>query len=122
MNSLPAQIAPELKAGPDRQVRAFRHAARVIRNNPTLGVDPELVGWALRMATVLEQRADLIEASQSPALLAEAFIRGMDGDPFGAAIEWNQAERSWMANSRAVMQERYQVRATLTARYGIEFP
>jgi hypothetical protein len=122
VNSLPAQMAPEMSAGPQRQVRALRGAARLIRQNPTLGVDPELVNWALRMATILEQRADLTEDSRSPDLLIEAFARGLSGDPAGVAIELNQAERAWLANSRSVTRERYQLRAALTARYGIEFP
>src|SRR4051812_18444338 len=58
VNSLPAQMAPDMRAEPRRQVWALRRAAQVIRQNPTLGVDPDLVHWALRMATVLDQKAD----------------------------------------------------------------
>lgn len=122
VNSLPAQMAPEMDAGPQRQIQALRSAARVIRQNSTLGVDPDLVNWALRMATILDQRADLTENSENPALLIEAFARGLKGDPLGVAVELNQTERAWLENSRAVTRERYQVRAALTARYGVQFP
>lgn len=122
VNSLPGQMEPDLRAGPKQQVWAFRDAARVIRQNPTLGVDPALVHWSLRMATLLDRQADLTEDSRNPALLAEAFARGMRGDPFGVAVELNQAERAWVADFRAVARERFQLRATLTARYGLEFP
>ncbi|MFO0929422.1 MAG: hypothetical protein U0736_20735 [Gemmataceae bacterium] len=122
VNSLPAQMASHMRGGPKDQVWALRDAAGVIRRNPTLGVDPELTDWAQRMATLLERRADLIEASRNPALLAEAFLRGVQGDPFGVGIELNQAERSWVASFRAVSREQHQIRARLTARYGIEFP
>lgn len=122
VNGLPGQMAPHMRGGPKDQVWALRDAARVIRNNPTLGVDPELTDWAQRMATLLDQRADLIEASRNPALLAEAFVRGVQGDPFGVGIELNQAERSWVASFRAVSREQHQLRARLTARYGTEFP
>ena len=122
VNSLPRQIAPDMKAGPKQQVWALREAARVIRSNPTLGVDPDVTDWTHRMATLLDQRADLIENSRNPALLAEAFFRGAQGDPFGVGIELNQAERSWVTNFRSVSREGHQLRAKLTARYGIEFP
>lgn len=121
VNGLPAKIAPYLQGGPEDQVMAFRSAARQIRTCPTLGVDPDLVNWSLRMATVLDQRADLIDTSRNPAMLAEAFIRGLNGDPLGVAIELNQAERAWVANWRAVVRDNDQLRATLTARYQFEF-
>ncbi len=101
---------------------ALREAANIIRRNPVLGVDPDLTDWASRMASSLQQRADLIEQSRSSALLAEAFLRGLQGDTFGAGIELNQAERSWLANHRALTREQQQLRARLTSRYGTEFP
>lgn len=122
MNSVPAQMAEHLRDGPAAQVWAFRRGAAVVRQNPTLGIDPDLVAWALRMADLLEQRADLIEQSRNPALLAEAFVRGWTGDPFGVAIELNQAERAWVAACRAHREEWNRLRAALTARYGIQFP
>ncbi|MBX9582363.1 MAG: hypothetical protein K2X87_18835 [Gemmataceae bacterium] len=122
MNSVPVQMAQHFKDGPDAQVWAFRRGAEVIRQHPTLGIDPDLVAWALRMADLLERRAALIAQSRSPALLAEAFVRGWNGDPFGVAIELNQAEREWVAACRAHRQEWNRLRAALTARYGVQFP
>lgn len=122
MNSVPVQMAEHLKDGPAAQVWAFRRAAAVIRQNPTLGIDSDLVAWALQMADLLEQRAALIEQSRSPVLLAEAFLRGWSGDPFGVAIELNQAERGWVAACQAHKQEWNRLRAALTARYGVQFP
>ncbi len=121
MNSVPAQMTEHLKDGPAAQVWAFRRGAAVIRQNPTLGIDPDLVAWALRMADLLEQRAALIEQSRSPALLAEAFVRGWAGDPFGVAVELNQAERGWVAACQAHRQEWNRLRAALTRRHGVEF-
>ena len=74
------------------------------------------------MADLLEERADLIEQSRRPALLAEAFVRGLAGDPFGVGIELNQAERAWVAAARTHHQAWHRLRAVLTARYGVEFP
>lgn len=122
LNSVPGQIAQDLKKAPAVQVRTLRQAAAVIRGNPTLSIDTELVAWAFKMADLLEERASLIEQSRSPTLLAEAFVRGMAGDPFGVAIELNQAERTWIANARAHHQAWHRLRATLTARYGVQFP
>lgn len=122
MNSVPVQMAEHLKDGPAAQAWAFRRGAAVIRQNPSLGIDPDLVAWALRMADLLEQRAALIEQSRNPALLAEAFMRGWSGDPFGVAVELNQAERGWIAAIQAHKQEWNRLRATLTQRYGVQFP
>jgi hypothetical protein len=122
LNSVPGQIAQDLKKAPAVQVRTLRQAAAVIRGNPTLGIDADLVAWALRMADLLEERADLIEQSRSPALLAEAFVRGMAGDPFGVALELNQTERAWIARARTHHQAWHRLRATLTTRYGVQFP
>jgi hypothetical protein len=122
MNSVPVQMAEHLTDGPAAQVWAFRRGAAVIRQNPTLGIDPDLVAWALRMADLLEQRADLIERSRNPALLAEAFVRGWNGDPFGVAVELNQAERGWVAACQAHKRDWNRLRAALTARYGVQFP
>ncbi len=121
LNSVPGRLAPELKREPAVQVRALRQAAAVIRGEPTLGIDADLVAWALRMADLLEERAALIEQSRSPALLAEAFARGLAGDPFGVGIELNQAQRQWVAAARAHYQALHRLRATLTARYGVQF-
>ena len=115
-------MAKHFKDGPQAQVWAFRRGAEVIRQQPTLGIDADLVAWALRMAELLEQRADLITQSRNPALLAEAFMRGWNGDPFGVAIELNQAERAWVAACRAHKQEWNRLRAALTSRYGVQFP
>lgn len=122
LNSVPGQIAEDLKQGPAVQVRALRRAAAVVRGNPTLGIDTDLVAWALRMADLMEQRADLIEQSRSPSLLAEAFVRGLAGDPFGVQIELNQTQRAWITAARAHHQAWHRLRATLTARYGVQFP
>jgi hypothetical protein len=122
MNSVPIQMAQHYKDGPAAQVRAFRWGASVIREQPTLGIDADLVAWALRMADLLEERAELISRSRNAALLAEAFMRGWNGDPFGVAIELNQAERAWVAACRAHKQEWNRLRAALTARYGVQFP
>ncbi|CAN5579092.1 hypothetical protein BH11PLA2_BH11PLA2_48630 [soil metagenome] len=122
LNSLPGQIASDMSGGPQSQIKALRGAASIIRGNPTLGVDPDLIAWALRMATALELRANLIESSSNPALLAEAFLRGTQGDPLGVAIEFNQIERAWLTSFQALTREQSQLRARLTARYSTEFP
>lgn len=122
MNTVPVQMAEHFKDGPAAQVWAFRQGATVIRQNPTLGIDPDLVAWALRMADLLEQRAALIEQSRNPVLLAEAFMRGWSGDPFGVAVELSQAERGWITAIQAHKQEWNRLRAALTQRYGVQFP
>ena len=68
MNSVPRQMTQHMNEGPDAQIWALRKGATVIRQNPTLGIDTDLVAWALRFADLLEQRAILIEQSRNPCL------------------------------------------------------
>jgi hypothetical protein len=121
VNELPRQVQPLLTQGPAAHARGLRAAAAVIRRQPTLGIDPDLVNWALGMADLMERRAELIERSRSPALLAEAFARGWGGDPFGAALELNQEERALLADFREHSRAWHRLRAALTARYGVQF-
>jgi hypothetical protein len=114
-------MEPHVRQGPAAEAGALRAAATVIRRKPTLGIDPDLVAWALRTADLMEERAELIERSRSPALLAEAFARGLGGDPLGTAVELSREERALLAATRAHNQAWYRLRATLTARYGVEF-
>jgi hypothetical protein len=44
------------------------------------------------------------------------------GDPFVVAVEFNQAERAWVAATREHKQEWNRLRAALATRYGVPFP
>ena len=122
LSTVPAQLAPALKGPPAVQVEYLRDGARVIRGNPTLGVDPDLVAWALRAADLFDRQADLVAYARSPAAVVEAFARGWSGDPFGVAVEVTQAERAVLATTREHARSWAGLRATLTARYGVQFP
>lgn len=115
---------PRLPAGhdPARASRQLRFAANKIEACSTLGVDEDVVGWALDLAIVLRECADFIERSNSPALLIEAIVRGSRGDPFGTVIETNEEARQVRARLEQVQQNGVRMRAILTARYGIQFP
>jgi hypothetical protein len=101
---------------------AFRSAATQIQNYRTLGVDPAIVQWALRAATVCEQGAVISDESQASALMLESFLRGANGDPFGATLEHQAAQRYFQANYQMVREEGMRVRAVATTYFGIEFP
>ena len=105
MNGMPRQMAQHMNNGPDAQIWAFRQGATVIRQNPTLGIDMDLVAWALRYADLLEQRAIMIEQSRNPALMVEAFARGMSGDPFGAGRRVEPG-RAWPVSGNAAARPR----------------
>lgn len=122
MNSVPAQMNQYMRSGPQAQIWAFRQAAFVLRDRPTLGIDLDLVAWALRMADLLEQRATLIEQSRSPDAVAETLMRGWNGDPFGVVLEMGQAEKALVAAIKKHKQDWNYLRAALTARYKIQFP
>jgi hypothetical protein len=107
---------------PNKLSLAFRAAATQIQSYRTLGVDPAIVQWALRAATVCEQGAVISDESQASALVLESFLRGANGDPFGAALEHQAAQRQFQANYQMVREEGMRVRAVATTYFGTEFP
>lgn len=117
------QMGPRLRSSQPAEVsNALRGVSNWIRDLPVLDVDQDVVGWAQNVATVAEQKANLIDNSNDPVLLLEAFMRGADGDAFGVSRELLAASRQWTANYDAVRREGFRLRAELTARYRIEFP
>jgi hypothetical protein len=107
---------------PQQTIAALRQAARTVERLPVSQADPSVTQWALRAAALHDRLADLAEASNSPAVIIEACVRGYNGDPFGVAIEVANAERQLAADYRAVRDEGLHLRAALSARYRQEFP
>lgn len=123
VNGVFVQMGPQLRSSHPLDVtNALRRISQWIRDLPVLDVDPDVVGWANDVATVAEQKANLIDNSNDPVLLLEAFIRGADGDAFSVSRELLAASRQWNSNYEAVRREGFRLRAVLTARYRLEFP
>ncbi len=54
--------------------------------------------------------------------LMQAFIRGANGDPFGASLDGLNANAAVSQRSKLVREKLKQTRAILSSRYGREFP
>jgi hypothetical protein len=103
-------------------VTSWHGMAARIRALPTSGVDPDAVQCGLDVATVLDNMADFVAQSNSPAILVEAYLRGAAGDPFGTAAEILDARSNLQRQLQQVQSELDSARAVLSSRYGIEFP
>lgn len=100
----------------------FRELADTFRGLATNGVDTIAVEFVMDLSSYCDQVAASIERFDSPAVLWEAVVRGLNGDPFGAVTDLNAAQQSIVSESNRLRKRMAEVRATLTDRYGIEFP
>jgi hypothetical protein len=117
------QTVKNYQAGGDESpVAACRNAVASIENLPTAGVDPEAVKTCLSVAALFKAKADVSDAITSPAFLMEAFIRGADGDPFGASMDGFYADNAVNERYKIVREQVVRTRALLSSRYGREFP
>jgi len=100
----------------------FGQVAAQLKGIPTLGVDLDAVDCALTLARAFDAMATFLESSNSPAMLLDAFIRGYQGDTLGIYNELSVANRQVGELMRGAANRCDEVRALLTARYGVEFP
>ncbi len=89
---------------------------------PTLNVDPQAVELGLTTASLLTRMADHAQFQQSRELVLESFIRGLNGDPFGASQELQQKHRALGQELQQLQEKMVRTRAELTERYQVEFP
>jgi hypothetical protein len=106
----------------EAMVTTVRQMAAQIRAIPTSAVDPDAVQCGLDVACALNDVADQVEANNSPAVLVEAFLRGLVGDPFGKGAEMLDAQSALQGKCRQVQTNLDNTRAILSSRYGVEFP
>jgi hypothetical protein len=103
-------------------VESCRKIAESIEALPTAGVDQDAVTAGLALAALFKAKADVDETISSPAFLMQAFIRGANGDPFGASLDGLNANNAVNQRSKLVREKMRQTRAILSSRYGREFP
>jgi hypothetical protein len=103
-------------------VTRVRQMAAQIRDVPSSDVDPDAVQCGIDVACALKDVADQVEANNSPAVLVEAFLRGLGGDPFGKGAEMIEAQSALQDQCRQVQTRLDNTRAILSSRYGVEFP
>lgn len=106
----------------EAMVTRIRQMAAQIRDVPTSDVDPDAVQCGIDVACALKDVADQVEANNSPAVLVEAFLRGLGGDPFGKGAEMLEAQSALQGKCRRVQTRLNNTRAILSSRYGVEFP
>jgi hypothetical protein len=106
----------------EAMVTTIRQMAAQIRAIPTSAVDPDAVQCGLDVACALKDVADQVEANNSPAVLVEAFFRGLVGDPFGKGAEMLEAQSALQGRCQQVQTNLDNTRAILSSRYGVEFP
>jgi len=103
-------------------VESCRKIAESIEALPTAGVDQDAVTAGLALAALFKAKADVDETISSPAFLMQAFIRGANGDPFGASLDGLNANNAVNQRSKLVREKMRQTRSILSSRYGREFP
>lgn len=100
----------------------LEQAATVLEQLPTVHVDPDAVAFGLDLATMLRRLARRVRRRNDPSVVFESMFRGYMGDPFGVAVEEMQLDQELVQQFEAFDQQYQRTRATLTARYGVEFP
>lgn len=99
----------------------LRSLAKVIREKPTAGVDPEVVSWATGVARVLVTKADILDQINDPGTLRRAKEEVAAGRPNPhdaldrASLDWER-ERDRLAAEGKALQE------SLARRHGRPFP
>jgi len=110
-----------LKDKPEMSVAVVRAAASAIEDLPTLGIDEEVVTYALGVSTMLRRGAAHAEQKKNPKLLADAFQETTGANPFEIADEAKAKTPSFKSPQQA-QEAALALRAALTARYQTEFP
>jgi hypothetical protein len=122
LRAVVAEDPTRTRTDAEAMVTRIRQMAAQIRAIPTSDVDPDAVQCGLDAACALKDVADQVEANNSPAVLVEAFLRGLGGDPFGKGAEMLEAQSALQGQCRRVQTRLDNTRAILSSRYGVEFP
>lgn len=119
------QIGNELNRGQpqssEQMQKSLRGCSAAIKRMPMLNVDPQAVQLGLTTASLFTRMADHAKFQQSPALMLESLMRGLNGDPFGASQELQQKHRALGQELQQLQETVVRVRAELTERYQVEF-
>lgn len=107
---------------PAQAASAVEQIALRIEKLPTLNVDIDAVACGHDLANFWRDAGQQIRRRNSANVMAESFLRGLSGDPFGTAVQELQRQKEFNAEAAAVMDRCRRTRAVLTARYGVEFP
>lgn len=93
-----------------------------IRTTPSRGVDPDVVSKWLALVTASDDLLTDRRRVENGDVAAEAFLRGLMGDPFGTAHDVQLQEKANAEAFKKAFAELKNMAPVLTAKYGTEFP
>lgn len=99
----------------------LRGLAKVIREKPTAGVDPDVVGWATGVTGVLATKADILDRLNDPGTLRRAEEEGAAGRP-NPLDALDRASLDWERDRGRLVAEGKELQQTLSRRHGRPFP
>jgi hypothetical protein len=114
-------VSPPVSSA-DQAALRLEQMATALEQLPTVHVDSDAVQFGLDFAATLRAMAARVRRRNDPSVLFESMFRGYMGDPFGVAVEEMHLDREFAQQAEAIEQQYQRTRATLTARYGVEFP
>ena len=85
------------------------------------GVDPVATHAIVGLANEIGRFADKAEDARSPSAAMNAFLRGLSGDPFGAAVDAANSDRNGKAAISTAVRKVITSRIELTGKYDHEF-
>jgi hypothetical protein len=116
------KIASVPKTVDKNYATALEETANSWAELPTVGVDLIAVECTQNLVRTFKQFAALIREGGDNGKMAEAFLRGMAGDPFGVANEQLQKRNAMGKQFTDCFAQCENARVLLTDRYEMEFP
>ena len=111
-----AQI-PQVKNTAELTVIATR-----LERLPVVDIDPDLIQFTIELASLIRDSAQQVQRQKDPDLFLETIVRGVSGDPLGTLNEQRRAQNGIFDRWTAMQSYAARLRATLSQRYGVEFP
>jgi len=107
---------------PSESATIMKNVAQSVVALSSQDVDLEASQYGLQFARFLREMGDEILRQDSPNFVAEAFVRGSQGDPLWGYNQKVAAANRVKEQYRELENSGASVRVRLTARYSIEFP
>lgn len=99
----------------------LRSLAKAIREKPTQGVDPDVVGWAAGVAGVLATKADILDRLNDPGTLRRAKEEVAAGRP-NPLDALDRISLDWERDRDRLIAEGKELQQALSRRHGRPFP
>lgn len=107
---------------PQQGMNILHSAIGEIDSTPAAGVDVDAIRCGSALRRWLGMVAAEAQRRNSPELFVEAFARGYQGDVFGPLLEIGQMNAAIQQSLAELQDQCAATRASLSARYDIEFP